>query len=541
MRSNRPLYTSLAAVAFLLITAPGAGAQDDTAEIRLELARLRAEVQQLRAEVDALRGDRRAVVPVALRTALDVHPPFGVAAAQAPDAGSSQPSLALLQTQVAELAQVKVESTSKMLVKVFGTIHTNAFLNSANANWLLALVYLAAAQATGRAELADVARETLDYLDRDMSAPGGGFHTATDADSEGEEGRFFTWTEAEIRQTLDPAHAEVVIARYGVGGPGRSVLHLARPTGDLGVAEERARQLLAEALPALRAARARRVPPQTDTKVVTAWNGLAISAFARVGAALAEPRWVERARVAAAFVLDRLRVDGRLRRSLSGGAAHADAVLDDYAFLAAGLVDLYEATADPRWLREAVALHETLARDFGDAGHGGFFLTAADREAPLVRRKPDADGALPSGNAVAALTLLRLAELTGDDRWRVQADGVLRALGADAAGAPALLAALDFRLDRPKEVVLVRPPGDPGARLLAVVHGAYLPNRVLAVVTEGTDQTEHAATVPLVADKRALGGAPTAYVCEQRVCARPTSEPDELARQLARVTPLPDS
>ena len=402
-------------------------------------------------------------------------------------------------------------------------------------NAQLASVYLAAWQATQRADFAAVVRDVLDYLGREMAAPGGGFHAATDADSEGEEGRFFVWTPDEIRAALDPEHAAAVIAYYGVTPEGnfrgRNVLHVAG--GAPG-------PLVDEARPRLYAARRRRVPPRTDTKIIAAWNGLAIAAFARAGAALGEPAYVERARVTARFVLERMRRDGRLLRTDAGGAAF----LDDYAFVAAGLLDLYEATFDPAWLREALALHEVLARDFWDAEHGGFFQTSAADEVALARRKPDDDGALPSGNAVAAQNLLRLAELTGDDRLRERADATLRAVAADVerrpGAAPALLAALDFRTDRAKEIVIVRPPGaPPDDPLLALVRKTYVPNRVLTVVTEGDDVERQRALIPLVADKKAIGGAATAYVCERKVCALPTSDPAVLAQQLGKVEPLP--
>jgi uncharacterized protein YyaL (SSP411 family) len=220
-------------------------------------------------------------------------------------------------------------------------------------------------------------------------------------------------------------------------------------------------------------------------------------------------------------------------------------VLDDYAFLAAGLVDLFEATQDARWLREAIALEDVLASEFADDAGGGFFLTAADGEAPLARLKLAHDGAVPSGNAVAAETLLRLAELTGDDARRAAADRVLQALGGglarDPMGSAALAAALDFRLDRPKEIVIVRPAADGGggAALLAAVHAAYTPNRVLVDTVEGEALARLAPLVPLVDGKQALGGAATAYVCEARVCARPATAPGALAAELARVHPLP--
>jgi len=420
-------------------------------------------------------------------------------------------------------------------------------------NAQLALVYLDAYQLTGRADFAAVVRDVLDYVGRDMTAPEGGFWTATDADSEGEEGRFFVWTPAEVRAALDDTQAAAALAYFDVTdagnfASGRTILHVPRPLAEtaaaLGLKPAQLGALVEEARTGLRAARASRIAPHTDTKIVAGTNGLMVSAYARAGAALGVPAWIDRARAAATFALERMRLGGKLAHAWSAGAPHGEAFLDDHAFLAAGLVDLYEATGDPRWLREALSLHEALARDFSDAEHGGFFLTAAHVDTPLARQKPDSDGAVPSGNAVAARTLLRLAELTGDDRWRAQADATLRAVGGGLAraptSAPALLAAIESRLDRMKEIVIVTPAAarDGAAALLETVLAAYLPNAVLTVVAEG-DVARNATLVPLVAEKRALGGVATAYVCEQRVCALPTADPAVLARQLARVEPLP--
>jgi uncharacterized protein YyaL (SSP411 family) len=416
-------------------------------------------------------------------------------------------------------------------------------------NAQLAATYLAAWQVTKRDDLAAVIHDVLDYLAREMSAPDGGFFAAMDADSDGEEGKFFVWTPGEIRAALDDEHARAALAWWDVSGEGsfrgRSILHVARPADDvareLGVHPARLATLVGESRERLYAARARRVPPHTDRKIVAAWNGLAISAFARAGAALGEPRWTDRARAAAAFVIDRMRVDGRLRRSWSDGAPHEDAFVDDYAFVIAGLLDLYEATFDLRWLREAIALDGVLAREYADPDGGGFFQTAADHEVTLARQKPDDEGAVPSGNAVAALDLLRLAEFTGDARYRDRADGVLRAFGAsmERGAAPALASALEARLDRTKEIVIVRPRGDDGdGALAAAVRATFVPNRILTVATEGAELARQQAVIPLVAEKRALGGVATAYVCEEKVCALPTSDPSVLVAQLARLAPL---
>jgi uncharacterized protein YyaL (SSP411 family) len=267
-----------------------------------------------------------------------------------------------------------------------------------------------------------------------------------------------------------------------------------------------------------------------------------ISAFARAGAVLREPEYVARARAAADFALANLRTAGRLHRAWAAGGARGDAFLEDYADLAAGLVELYDATFDTRWLTEALALHATIAERFWDAERGGFYATAHDAEETLARAKPDDDLPLPSGNAVAAETLLRLAELTGDDRLRRRAEDTVRALAPTVSRAPTraprLLGVIDFLLDRPREIVIVHPPEREDPRLVTAVRTRYLPNRVLVVARE-KDRAAQEAVVPLLHEKEALGGRSTAYVCTRGVCELPTSDLGVLERQLAQVVPFP--
>ena len=417
-------------------------------------------------------------------------------------------------------------------------------------NAQLALVYLEAYQVTRRQDFADVAREILDYVAREMSAPTGGFYTATDADSDGREGAFFVWTPDEVHATVNEGLATAVLTYYGVEAPGNfegaTVLHAPRPLDvvarELGTDPERLRFLLSEARRALAERRAARPRPATDTKIVTAWNGLMISAFARGGVVLDAPAFVARARAAARLLLDARTPDGRLPRSLIAGAAQGDAFLDDYADLATALVDLYDATFDPGWLRAALELHATLAARFWDGKHGGFFATPSDVAPTLARRKPDDDLPLPSGNAVAAEGLLRLAELTGDETLRRRAEDTVRALASTLTQAPTraprLLAVVDFLLDRPREIAIVDPTAHEDPRLLRTARMRFDPNHVLAVVREDELPTR-TAIIPWLADKRALDGHSTAYVCTRGVCALPTSDSTRLDRQLAEVVPLP--
>jgi uncharacterized protein YyaL (SSP411 family) len=234
--------------------------------------------------------------------------------------------------------------------------------------------------------------------------------------------------------------------------------------------------------------------------------------------------------------------DGRLPRALVDGVPGGRAYLEDYAFLIAGLLDLFEATSDPRRLDQALALQHVLDAHFADPA-GGYFQTADDDEQLLVREKPDMDGSEPSGNSVALQNLLRLRELTGDERWGATAEAMLRSFGPALSRGPTALARMlcgvEFFLDQPKEIVIVTPSGAGGAAsMLAALDARFVPNRMLVVVAEGRPLEALAGAIPLVAEKTTLDGRTTAYVCERRVCQRPTTDPDVFARELERVTPL---
>ena len=395
-------------------------------------------------------------------------------------------------------------------------------------NALLAIAYTEAWQATQDPLFLRIACEILDYVAREMSDGSGPFWSATDADSEGEEGTFFVWTPAELREVLgsdDGARAAQLFQVTDEGNfEGKNVLALARvPDADDLAFLERIR-------PKLYAARARRPPPLTDTKILTAWNGLMISAFARAGLAFAREDYVTRAaRAADALLALHDRPDG-LRRT----GRHAG-LLEDYAFLAAAEVDLFEATGEGRWLSAARKLHEVLAQRFAHP-EGGFFRTPADHEALLAREKPAYDGAEPTGNSVAALTLLRLDALTGEGQFRAQAEKLLRSFGALLAGAPAalgeMLLSVDFLLSEACEVVLVRPRGRGDRELVDVVRTRFSPSQVLIRHEEG-----NAPATPLAADRPAQAGKATAYVCVRGACQLPVNEPQPLGALLDRNAP----
>ena len=420
-------------------------------------------------------------------------------------------------------------------------------------NALLTTVYLEAYQATGREDFARVAREIVRYVDRDMTSSEGAFYSATDADSlapsgHREEGWFFTWTPSEVEEILGAERARVVATYYGMTSDGnfegRNIFHTPRPltevSEELGLPVGHVRSVLEESRDLLYAARATRPPPLRDGKILTAWNGLMISALAQAALILGDDAYATRAARAADFLLTHLRTDGLLFRSYAGGQAHHLAYLDDYAFLIAGLLDLYEATSHPRWLEEALVLDGVLEERYEDTANGAFFRTSDDHESLLAREKPSYDGAEPSGNSVQLLNLVRLHEFTTDDRYRQRAERALRAFEgvltrAPAAAAEAVLA-VDFYLDTPKEIVIVAPRSRQDAEpFLAQLRATFLPNRILAVVVEDEDLAAQTRLIPLIEGKIARDGLATAYVCENRVCDLPTTDPDVFARQIRAV------
>jgi uncharacterized protein YyaL (SSP411 family) len=405
-------------------------------------------------------------------------------------------------------------------------------------NALLAVAYAEAWQVTHRPDLARVVRQTLDYLLREMTSPEGGLWSATDADSEGEEGRFFVWTEAELREALG-TDADAFIRFHGVtpegNFEGRNVLWVPAP-------DEATWEALAPARARLYAVRAQRVPPLRDEKVLAGWNGLAISALAFGGRVLGERRFVDAAARAADFVLGRMVKDGRLQRSWLAGEAGVPAYLEDHAFLVQGLLDLHEATFDPRWLAAALELSDDLERLFGDPDAGGWFSTASDHERLLVREKPTRDGAEPSGASVALLNALRLEAFTADARWRHVADAALRhhrhALEAQPGALGEMLVALDYATDAVREVVLVWPEDGPGAEsFLEVLRRTFLPSRALTGAPEGDGITRLGEVAAIAAGKVAAGGRGTAYVCERGACRLPAIAAEKLASQISPIRP----
>jgi hypothetical protein len=397
-------------------------------------------------------------------------------------------------------------------------------------NAQLATLYLHGWQAFGDGDYRRVCEETLDYLLREMRDPAGGFYSSQDADSEGEEGKFFVWTANELRAELGP-DADVALSYWGVDRGsnfegGKSILW---------VRGESAPEKVSRARRKLYAIREQRVHPGRDDKVLAAWNGLAARAFAEAGAALRRDDYVAAAVANAHFVLTRMRDSGgRLLRTWKDGQAKLKAYLEDYAMVAAALGSVYEATFDRYWLDEAQKLADDILRLFWDDTIQGFYDTGSDHERLIVRPRNLFDNAVPSGSSVAIETLLRLKVLTGEAQYEAKALSALRGMAdlmsRHPSGFGRFLCAHDFNLGPVVEIAVVAPAGDGREPLLREIFARYLPNRVVAGVSDGDDKA--AAGIPLLEGRRAVGGRATAFVCRNYACELPATDAATLERQL---------
>ncbi len=419
---------------------------------------------------------------------------------------------------------------------------------------MLSIAFCEAYQVTGSEDHARAARRIFEYVLRDMTDPGGGFYSAEDADSEGEEGRFYLWTEAELRQVLGPEEGELFARVYGARADGnfidptvghrdgRNILHLPRPVEAVALKRNedpaKLRRRLDKAGDRLLRQRGKRVRPLRDDKILTGWNGLMIAALAIGARALDEPRYAGAARRSADFVLAQMLDErGRLLRSYRDGRADHDGLAEDHAFLAWGLLELYGSTYDPRYLREAQALTDQLLDHFSDGDAAGFYMTPDDGEVLLVRGREIHDGALPSSNAVAADVLLRLSRLTGDPSYERRAQALCGAFTAVVDDNPsshtAMLSALERVTAGGHEVVV---GGDPEATdtlaMLAALQGAFLPDTVVVLRPDG--DADIVALAPFTASHTSVDGAATAYVCRGHACEAPTTDVGTMLRSLGR-------
>ena len=410
-------------------------------------------------------------------------------------------------------------------------------------NALLARTYLEAYQVTKQASYRQVTMEVIDYILREMTDPAGGFYSATDADSEGVEGKFFVWTPAEVQSVLQNAEdTRRFCACYDITDQGnwehRSIPNRLRPieavAKELNLTLDELYETILRVRPLLYRARQERVPPGLDDKIITAWNGMTISAMAEAGRVLGVSRYIAGAMKAADFLLLVHRTsEGTLLRTSRQGRAHLAGVLEDYAYLAEGLIDLYEASAQERYLTAALQLGEQIVESYQDEDQGGFYTTAKMHETLIVRAREGADGATPSGNAVAVSALARLSFHYGRQDLREAAIGGIRAYGRQIARYPRAfsksLAVVDLLAEGPIELAFVGAPNDPGLEALQLaVREVFLPHRVIA----SGDGTGTPSGHPLLAGKELVEGKAALYICRNFSCQRPITDPREVTEAL---------
>ncbi len=426
---------------------------------------------------------------------------------------------------------------------------------------ILAKSYLEAFQAAGRPEDAGRARQIFEYVLRDLRDPGGAFYSAEDADSLDpaaagkREGAFYVWEKSELTELLGEEAGEVVSEIFGVSPEGnvqedphgefprKNILALREEVETVakkfGKSPSEIQKLLEESKGKLFEARARRPRPHRDDKILTDWNGLMISSLAFGSRVLGETRYRASARQAADFILEKLvRKDGRLLHRFREGEAAILGTIEDYAFFVHGLVDLYEAAFEPRYLAEAKRLTEEMVRLFWDETNGGFFFTARDAEKLIVRQKEIYDGALPSGNSVAALDLLRVGRLTMARELEKKAellfDAFSAAIGRNPEAYPQMLIALDFALGPSREIVLSAERGpEETETFLKAIYERFIPNKVVAFhPAQGESKSEIEKLSPFIKNQLPLKGKPTAYVCENYVCKFPATDLSDLEKLL---------
>ena len=405
-------------------------------------------------------------------------------------------------------------------------------------NAQLVRIYAQAYRATREPLFKRVVDQTMAYLLREMLDQEGGFYSTQDADSEGEEGKFFVWTPEEVSEILDEEASEIFCRIYDVSEQGnfegKNILHpiltleqaskfFRRDRGEIEALVTNAREVLFRE-------REKRIKPFRDEKVITSWNGLMLSGLAEAIKISPQPAYLEAANRNLQFIFTKLFHDGRLLHVYKNGQAKLAGYLDDYAFLAVGLLDLYETTLEASALARAIELADTMLREFRDENGGGFFYTGKSHEQLISRTKPVFDGSIPSGNALATQLLLRLHHFTGKDSYLQFAETALRsyytAMESQPFGFAHMLCALDYYLEKPKEIVVVGDREDSKtAELVTQVHSMYLPNQTLQIIDP---ETSLEAVSPLLKDKRQINGRPTIYVCHRHTCSAPVTDSQAL-------------
>lgn len=420
---------------------------------------------------------------------------------------------------------------------------------------LIAIAYVEAYQATGNKDYERAAREIFEYVSRVMTSPAGGFYSGEDADTEGVEGKFYLWGKEKIDKVLTPGEAELAAKVFNVTGDGNfvepqtgettgaNILHLKRPLGEVAEELETTEGELKTRLEGIRKKlleeREKRVRPHKDDKILADWNGLMIVALSKGAQAFSEPRYATAAAKAAAFILNNMRTDeGRLIHRWREGEAKVGGFLDDYAFFTWGLIELYEATFMPGYLKTAVELNKVMIEKFLDEAEGGFYFTAEDAEELPVRGKEVYDGAVPSGNSVAAYNLLRLGRITADPSLEDMAAKLLRAFSKSVAEAPAaytqLMCAVEFAVGPAYEVVVVGKPSAGDTReLVSALKTGFFPNKVMLFRPAVDPSPEIASIAPFTVDQKGIEGKATAYVCRNYSCQSPTTDREKMLELLS--------
>ena len=416
-------------------------------------------------------------------------------------------------------------------------------------NALLARLYLHTHLITGKPLYRRIVEETLDYVLREMTDSSGGFYSAQDADSEGVEGKFFVWTPDEIRAVLGDADSEVFSSYYGVtpngNFEGENILNIRQDPEAFAEAhdltQEQLDEIISRSSKALLDVREQRIHPMRDDKVLASWNGLMLRSFAEAAAALGRADYLEAAVKNAGVLVGTMKSQGRLLRTYRDGQAKLLGYLEDYSFVVDGLLALYEATFDIRWLDEAVTLADSMIELFWDEGIGGFYDTGSDHETLVVRPRDVFDNAQPCGGSVASDALLKLAVFTGNSDYNAKAAVPLRSLHQAMSQSPGgtghWLNALDFYVSPPKEIAVIGPRNDPATQaLLDTVFSRFLPNKVVmgTETPRSAGEIEGTPDFPLLQARIMVGGLPSAYVCENYTCQLPVTDPDALAEQLSR-------
>ncbi len=419
---------------------------------------------------------------------------------------------------------------------------------------MLAMAYIEGYQATGEKVFEETAKEIFTYVLRDMTDKKGGFYSAEDADSEGVEGKFYVWTEDEIRQVLKGDEADLIIGIYGIDkagnfrdeasgeATGTNILHLENTLTELAFKNKESVDGLKERVESARqklfAVREKRVHPHKDDKILTDWNGLMIAALAKGSQVFDEPKYADAAMRAVGFILTEMRrEDGRILHRYREGHAAILANVDDYAFLIWGLLELYETVFDVKYLRTALDLNSEMIEYFWDEKDGGFYFTADDAEELIVRQKEIYDGAIPSGNSVAVSNLFRLARITAGTTLEEKADKIMLAFSKEVASMPSgytqMMVALGFGIGPSYEIVIVGDPeADDTKDLLNSLRKHFIPYKVVLLKPAGEETADITSIAEYTEYHSSLEGKATAYVCLDFACKMPVTEADEMLKQL---------